>query len=105
MILNLLLIPSYRNNGAAIASVVSEIIVTFITFRCSKKYFKLHVKKKLIMNILIGTLLMTIILYCINYMIKIIWVKVIADLIIGFLSYIIYMSLSKGWKGIIIFQE
>lgn len=48
VILNLLLIPSYRNNGAAIASVVSEIIVTFITFRCSKKYFKLHVKKSLL---------------------------------------------------------
>ena len=44
--LNMLLIPLYKHNGAAIASVLSEITVTFIMIKKAKKSFSIKLLKK-----------------------------------------------------------
>ena len=46
LILNTVLIPLYKHNGAAAASILSEIAVTFIMIKFSKNYFSINVSKK-----------------------------------------------------------
>lgn len=49
IVMNLFLIPAYQQNGAAIASVISEAIVTIMTFTFSLKYVKYNINRKFIL--------------------------------------------------------
>lgn len=65
VILNVLLIPQYMQNGAAIASVVSEMTVTIMTFIFAKHYFDIRLEKRFVVQIIAGTLLMLLgIFFC-----------------------------------------
>jgi len=44
-VLNLILIPEYQHNGAMVASVISETIVTIMTWRMSVKYIQVKLEK------------------------------------------------------------
>ena len=57
--LNLLLIPSLKHNGAAIASVASEILVTCMLIYNARNYFKLSINNKFITSILFSLIFMT----------------------------------------------
>ena len=57
-ILNFVLIPRYSENGAAVASVISEIVVTLILVKNSSRYFKLGIDKKFLISIIIASLFM-----------------------------------------------
>lgn len=46
MMLNFILIPRFKHNGAAVASVIAEIIVTTILINKGKCYFKVHLNKR-----------------------------------------------------------
>ncbi len=100
VVLNFLLIPIYENNGAGIASVISEVVVTFFTYWFSREFFKLNINKNLIVNILIGTLLMAISLTLVNHLLKTIVTKTIVDVVMGAFIYFSYMILFGGWKYI-----
>lgn len=53
--LNSILIPAYANNGAAIASVISEVVVLIATLLFAKKYVNFSIKKKYLISLLLST--------------------------------------------------
>lgn len=63
VICNALLIPRYTEYGAAIASVMSEIVVMVVYVNFGKKYFKISGEVKNVLKIVITTAVMSI--YCI----------------------------------------
>lgn len=63
IIMNLILIPIFYQNGAAFASVVSECIVTIISFVFASKYFKIRVEKRVFFTSLLATLAMFVACY------------------------------------------
>jgi hypothetical protein len=54
--LNAVLIPNFAQNGAAVASVVSETLVTTLTIVFSNKYIHLYIEKKFIISLVISAL-------------------------------------------------
>ena len=66
LILNLFLIKRYSEIGAAIASVISEIVVMCIYIILSRKYFKLENIKRFLFNIILTSIVMAIYLYIIS---------------------------------------
>ena len=63
LILNVILIPLYDQNGAVIASIVSEVLVTLFTYYYAKKHLRIRLEKKGVTSILLSTLFMAILLY------------------------------------------
>lgn len=61
--INAILIPIYKQNGAAIASVLAEILITIILLFFSHKYYKLALNSTYVKGIVISTSLMGIIVY------------------------------------------
>ena len=61
--INTLLIPLYKQNGAAIASVLAEIIITVILITYSHKYYKIRMSKSFIESTSLSNLLMGVIVY------------------------------------------
>lgn len=60
LILNILLIPYYQQNGAVIASIISELLVSMLTFYYARQYIKFEIDKRVLFSITFGLLLMTI---------------------------------------------
>lgn len=58
--LNLLLIPSLKHNGAAIASVASEILVTCVLIYYARNYFSLTIDEKYVKSIMLSLIIMTV---------------------------------------------
>lgn len=89
VILNVILIQKYSEIGAAIASVISEIIVMLIYVMMGKKYFKLINIKNSVIKCFLANLLITIFLIIIN----IIQINQYAKLLVSILgSTIIYFT-------------
>ncbi|MGN1362871.1 MAG: flippase [Methanobrevibacter sp.] len=82
IILNLILIPKYSYFGAAFATVISEIIITFIMFRATSKsdYALGWVLVKDLIKLLIATVLMFIVL---NYL----KLNIVFGIIVGAIIY------------------
>lgn len=60
VILNVLFIPIFSQNGAAFASVVSETLVTVLSIIFCKKYIKVSISKKFWVSSVLGLMLMSI---------------------------------------------
>lgn len=58
--MNLVLIPLYAQNGATVASVISETIVTVLTFAFARKYIHFNISKSFLISSIIGTGVMSI---------------------------------------------
>lgn len=58
IILNSLLIPSFYQDGAAIASVISETIVTCLTFGFARQYFYIKTNKRTVVSVSLASLIM-----------------------------------------------
>jgi len=96
IILNAILINTVGVIGAAIASVVSELVVAVIYILLSHKYFKINIKISEIIKILIALLLMGVYCYLMYRYLEIgIYFK-LAIVIIGAMGiYFITLLLSK----------
>lgn len=67
--MNLTLIPTYQENGAAVASVISEVIVTTMTFVFSRKMIKYRINIRFLILSIIATVFMTIFVCIVNCLI------------------------------------
>lgn len=65
-VLNLLLIPIYAEKGAAVASVVAEIVVTVMLVFSAKKYYHLNIGKKNIFGIFGATTIMSLFIFALK---------------------------------------
>lgn len=63
LILNLILIPKFKNNGAVIASVISESFVTYLSIVMALKYVKINIKNEFWTKTILSGGVMGFILY------------------------------------------
>ena len=90
VILNFILIPSYSYEGAAIATVLSEILITILTlYYIFKTDFKPDIGLfKTVIKLILATIILAIVLYWINFSV---WLAIP----IGFVVYIILLFIIR----------
>lgn len=96
LLLNLILIPMFQQNGAAIATLIAEIAVTLIQFKFSFSYIKSNIKIYNIINYFIGGFLIFITCTVLNMFIKDILLSTIIDVFLSILVYITYLYITKN---------
>lgn len=95
-ILNLMLIPQLRHNGAAVASVIAEVIVTFSLILNSKKYFSLDISKKYVISVLSATVLMGVAVSLNQIFISNIIIKSVSGVFVGVIIYFCILYVTKN---------
>lgn len=83
ILLNYYLIPLYQQNGAAIASVISELVVNVGMLFISSKIISLKFNYKYIITILVATLCMVFSVLIITHYIKQIAIQLVLCIVIG----------------------
>lgn len=66
VILNFILIPKYQQNGAAIASLISELVVNIGMLIVTRKIIQFKIKKGYIYKLIISTIIMAISVYALS---------------------------------------
>lgn len=94
-LLNLLLIPIYKSRGAAIASVIAELIITTLYFVLSKKYISFKAVFKKVYKYIIASLIMGIIIVLCFLLLPISMISTIIELIIGVIIYFAVLFILK----------
>ena len=94
--LNLLLIPIYKQDGAAFATVVAETMIMIVQVYFAKRFIKIKINVNEILNIIITNVLMIICLIMINKVINNIFVNFALSVIIGGSVYIVLNLLLKN---------
>lgn len=107
IILNSIMIPLLQQNGAVIASVISEFIVTITTFIFARKYLDIRLEKQFVIKTLIATLIMTVLIIPIKNIIHSDVVCLFVTIMTGVVtytlcSYILKNSMLLTMKSIII---
>lgn len=82
IVLNSMLIPFWQQNGAAVASVISELIVTLLTYYYAREYVKMNYNCIFIVKTLFSCFCMGVLLFILRIFIK----SNILYLLIAFLS-------------------
>lgn len=85
--LNSMLIPVWEQNGAAIASVVSELIVTLITYYYTRKYVMFNNNRSTVIKTLLSSLFMGILLFILHIHINSNILYLITALLVGVVVY------------------
>lgn len=88
IILNSFLIPMYQQNGAAFASVISEMIVTIATYVLAKRYIKIRLSKKFIYSICCSAIVMIFALLAIKFLLQgMMYIYILVSIILGCIIY------------------
>lgn len=96
VILNSIMIPLYQQNGAAIASVISEAAVMIAQVIFAIKYVKINLTKSFLRNIFISNLVMALIINIVKVMKFQQIVELCIAITIGGATYIIFNILFKN---------
>lgn len=97
IVLNVILIRLYQQNGAAIASVISEVVVAIIDFYCVFKIIKIDVKPADVISLLFSTAVMGGCLLIIMQMTSLIGIiKLVVSVIIGIVVYTMMLVVTKN---------
>ena len=96
VILNSIMIPLYQQNGAAIASVISEGVVMIAQVIFAIKYVKVNLTKSFLRNIFISNLVMALIINIVKVMNFQQIVELCIAITIGGVTYIILNILFKN---------
>lgn len=94
--LNQILIPIFLQNGAALASVISEIVVTIILMVKSLGIYKIKLINKNIMQILVGTVAMATGLTALIFFLDNSWVTLIVEILFGVIIYFVCLLMQKN---------
>lgn len=86
--LNLMLIPKMNENGAAISTIIAELVVMIIQVYIAKSYVKIKLDFKFICKIILSNAVMTIVLYIISRTVDGLISNLISSVIFGVISYI-----------------
>jgi O-antigen/teichoic acid export membrane protein len=90
-LLNLWLIPRYAHNGAAISTIITESIVTISMISFGSKYIPIQWKNKHYLHYTIGTTLMIIGIWGLEYSSSSSIVNLLLSCCIGIIIYTIYL--------------
>lgn len=83
IILNILLISRYKQNGAAVASLISEIIVALVEFYFIKKIININIDKKEVVIIFLSEILLIITVILIRLLLRACTISLFVSSIIG----------------------
>ena len=95
IVLNIILIPQYNHIGAAIACVVSELVVMIIYISFGKKYFRLNDVVKELSMVFICSIAMGVLIFVVGNLIQVIITKLMVQIVLGIISYFGFMYLLK----------
>ena len=96
ILLNTILIPIYGAVGAAIASLIAEILVNGIQIFSIRKEFDFKISYKSFIEAIVSSIIMLYGIYYINYIENILIIKFILNVLCGFLIYCITNILMKN---------
>lgn len=96
ILMNSMLIPMFQHNGAVVASVISESIVTLMTILMSRKYIKVSVSAKYWIQIITSGLGMGFIVYVLSTLINSNLLCLIVGFLAGLISYFIIGYVEKN---------
>lgn len=94
-LLNLILIPKYASLGAAISSVIAELIITILYFVLSKKYVDIKKMLKKFYKYFIASILMSIVILFLYHILKISILSTVIEIITGIIVYILVLLILK----------
>lgn len=86
--MNLILIPKYQHNGAVVASVISEGLVTLVAFIFSIRYIRFRPNKRIIITTTVTTLFMAMTILVVNQYINSKITELIIDILVGVIAYV-----------------
>ncbi len=104
IIMNLMLIPVLQQNGAALASVLSEGLVTLISYKYARKYLKIIPKASNVKCTFFSTIVMSLVLLLIKYFIINILLRFIICVLAGVCLYVGLNFLLKNQVIIEVFR-
>ena len=93
---NSLLIPPLKHNGAAIASVLAELIVTAILLYNGKKFFKLNIGSRFVFSVIASSAAMALAVAIVAATMEDVVLKMIVGTGIGILTYGIGLLIGKN---------
>lgn len=96
IILNYILIKSIGYNGAGIATVLTELIVTIFLCIRSQRFLKRNIKFSFIKSIVLATILMIIFVYALKFFVSNTFVVLIVSVICGCVIYCVVTWCSKN---------
>ena len=95
LINNILLIPRFGAEGAALASVVSEALVFIFVFHFSKNYFKLSGTGMVFIKTIICSLIMAVVIYMVGFLRMPPYLELFSKLIVGILTFLLSCCFTK----------
>lgn len=94
--LNAILIPLFAQNGAAIASVISETVVTILAMFFSSKYIKIYLEKRFVISVVVSSIGLLITVSIIQVLINNSVIKLLLSIILGGAVYLGLSICSKN---------
>lgn len=94
--MNMLLIPMFNAEGAAFASVVSEVICTVMTFLFARKYVKIKISLQFILSNIVATFCMIIVVLFIIYVCENTLIILLLSCTTGAIVYMAILYLMKN---------
>lgn len=104
IILNILLIFPYKYNGVAVASVLTELSVVLYQILIMKKYISIKLIDKNMITIIFSTVIMSVIVLILNYVIINIYLRFFLSVVIGGGIYL-YINLLFKNEFIVLLKE
>lgn len=94
--INLLLIPIFKHNGAAFASVIAEIIVTTINVLYAKRFYKVNIERKYFISAIFANICMSIVVVALKFLVAKGLLCLVLQCVLGSISYFICLYLLKN---------
>lgn len=98
-------IPSLAHNGAALATVIGEFVVTITMFLYGRKYIHVRYFDVHYYNCIIGGILMLLIIYVVNKQDLNDFLKILVSFLLGGGSYWLYLYVVKDRFGIYVLEQ
>lgn len=87
--MNAVLIPMYAQNGAAAASVISEGLVTIITYVYARKYIKIQYRKGLVRPLFVSGIAMLAVLAGVKYLVQSSVTELVMSVVLSVIVYFV----------------
>lgn len=96
IILNAILIPLYSTTGAAIASIIGELVVFMVHFKYGKQYINKSLKINEIAKVLIALFIMGVSVCFIQNILSNMLIRLIVSIFVGVIVYVLALLLVKN---------
>lgn len=98
IVMNYILIPKFQQNGAVIASIISETLVTVLSLYFARKCIKIKLEKNMILTMIFATVIMAVGIYMVSLVTQgcSLVIELVLEVIIGIVIYIFINKILKN---------